>query len=59
MGVQDYIDGKATEITGVKVVDDNTFAFTFTAPNALFPTSISELFILPKHALKHDPAASR
>ena len=55
VGVQDYIDGKATEITGVKVVDPNTIAFTFTAPNSLFPTSISELFILPKHLVSKIP----
>jgi peptide/nickel transport system substrate-binding protein len=51
VGVKEYKDGTATEISGVKVVDANTISFTFTAPNALFPTSISELFILPKHAV--------
>jgi len=50
-GVAAYKDGSATEITGVKVVDPNTITFTFTAPNSLFPTSISELFILPKHTV--------
>ena len=45
---QGVTDGTATEITGVKVVDRNTITFTFIAPNSLFPTSISELFILPE-----------
>ena len=36
-------------------IDATTLALTFTAPNALFPTTISELFILPKHALKDIP----
>lgn len=52
VGVKEYKDGAATEITGIKVVDPNTITFTFTVPNALFPTGMSELFILPKHALK-------
>lgn len=51
-GVEAYQAGTATEITGVKVVDDTTISFTFTAPNSLFPTSISELFIVPQHKLK-------
>jgi peptide/nickel transport system substrate-binding protein len=55
VGVQEYQDGAATEITGVKVVDPNTIAFTFTAPNSLFPSSISELFIVPQHKLKDIP----
>jgi peptide/nickel transport system substrate-binding protein len=55
VGAKDVQDGKATEISGVKVVDDNTITLTFTAPNALFPINISELFILPQHALKDIP----
>jgi peptide/nickel transport system substrate-binding protein len=55
VGVQEYKDGTATEISGVKVVDPNTISFTFTAPNSLFPTSISELFILPKHTVSQIP----
>ena len=38
VGVKEYKDGTATEITGVKVVDDNTITFTFVDPNSLFPT---------------------
>src|SRR5262245_15042289 len=55
VGVQEYKDGTATEISGVKVVDPNTISFTFVAPNSLFPTSISELFILPKHTVSKIP----
>ena len=52
VGVDAVKAGTATDIPGIKVVDDTTITFTFTAPNALFPTGMSELFILPQHALK-------
>lgn len=55
VGVDEYKAGTATEITGVKAVDDTTIAFTFKAPNSLFPSSISELFIMPEHKLKDIP----
>ena len=55
VGAKEVQAGTATEISGVKVVDDNTIALTFTTPNALFPINISELFILPQHALKDIP----
>lgn len=55
VGVEEYQAGTATEITGVKVVDDTTISFTFKNPNSLFPTSISELFIVPQHLLKDIP----
>jgi peptide/nickel transport system substrate-binding protein len=55
VGAADVQAGKATEISGLKVVDDNTFTATFTKPNALFPVTISEFFILPQHALKDIP----
>ncbi len=52
----DATDGKLEHISGVKVVDDTTIELTFTAPNALFPDGISELFILPEHTVgKLDP----
>src|SRR5690242_21386968 len=31
------LDGKATELAGVKVVDDATVEITFTKPDVLFP----------------------
>jgi peptide/nickel transport system substrate-binding protein len=55
VGVQEYKDGKATEVTGIKVVDDNTITYTFTVPSASFPTNISELFILPEHTVSKIP----
>jgi len=57
VGVEEFKSGKATEVTGVKVVDDNTIAFTFTAPSPDFPIGISELFIMPQHKLKDIPPA--
>lgn len=55
VGVEEYQAGTATEITGVKAVDDTTISFTFKDPNSLFPTSISELYIVPQHLLKDIP----
>ena len=52
VGAKEILDGSGTELTGLKLIDATTFSLTFTAPNALFPTTISELFILPQHALK-------
>jgi peptide/nickel transport system substrate-binding protein len=57
VGVDEYKAGTATEITGVKVVDPNTISFTFKNPNSLFPSSISELFIMPQHKLSEIPPA--
>jgi len=60
VGVEEYKAGTADEITGVKVVDPNTIAFTFAAPNSIFPSSISELFILPEHTVGEiDPAGMK
>jgi len=50
-GAKAVLDGTADHISGVKVIDDNTISVTFDAPNALFPDSISELFILPQHTV--------
>ena len=36
----------------------NTISFTFIDPNSLFPTSISELFILPEHTVGQIPLES-
>ena len=36
VGVQDVIDGNATEISGIKVIDDYTLQFTIDAPKAYF-----------------------
>jgi len=36
-GVQEVIDGKGTELTGVVVKDDKTLEFQLTAPDPIFP----------------------
>ena len=36
VGAMDYIDGNASEITGLKVVDDHTLEITIDAPKAYF-----------------------
>lgn len=36
-GAQDVADGRATELRGVRVVDDHTLEVRFTAPDVLFP----------------------
>ena len=51
-GADEVMAGTADHISGVNVIDDNTISITFKQPNALFPDSISELFILPKHKLE-------
>lgn len=57
-GAPDYRAGNATEITGVKVVDDYTLEATLTAPSAPFLTIASNQFIIPKHILGETPVAS-
>ena len=51
VGAEDFHAGKADGVSGIKVVDDNTIAFTLSKPNASF---IANLFIgiLPEHILK-------
>ena len=39
-GAQDYFDGKAKEISGIKVIDDTTVEFHLTSPSGLFPQSL-------------------
>ena len=51
-GADEVMAGTTDHISGVNVIDDNTISITFKQPNALFPDSISELFILPKHKLE-------
>ena len=37
VGADDFAAGKATEISGIKIVDDHTIDVTFTKPDVLFP----------------------
>lgn len=39
-GYQDFIDGKATEIAGIKAVDAQTISFTLTRPLVYFPKAL-------------------
>jgi peptide/nickel transport system substrate-binding protein len=53
VGAEDKHDGKATSISGINVIDDNTIAFTTVAPNSLLlQTMASVMPILPEHILK-------
>jgi peptide/nickel transport system substrate-binding protein len=54
-GVNEYKEGTAETISGIEISDPLTISFTFTQPNSLFPTSISELFILPEHTVGQIP----
>jgi ABC-type transport system substrate-binding protein len=50
LGAQDFIDGKATEIKGYKVVDDYTIALTLEKPDVSFLYAMALPFtsVLPK-----------
>jgi peptide/nickel transport system substrate-binding protein len=53
VGAKDKHDGKATSVSGINVVDDNTITITTDQPNALFlQTMASVMPILPQHVLK-------
>lgn len=58
-GAVDKHDGKATEVSGVKVIDENTVSFTTTEPDALVLDTFagSNLVIYPEHILKDIPVA--
>lgn len=59
-GAQAVIDGTATEVTGINVIDDHTIALTLTEPNADYTSNLAdpEAAIVPKHILEPtDPKA--
>lgn len=39
-GYQEFIDGKATEISGIKAIDSSTISFTLTRPIVYFPKAL-------------------
>ena len=39
-GYQEFIDGKATEISGIKAVDDSTISFSLNRPIFYFPSAL-------------------
>lgn len=49
-GAKEFQDG-ASEVTGIKVVDDVTFTVTTSTPNATLLDGFAETWILPKHSL--------
>jgi oligopeptide transport system substrate-binding protein len=53
VGAKDMLDGKATALEGVKVVDDTTVDITFTQPDVLFP--IYPVRIFDTDVLSHGP----
>jgi ABC-type transport system substrate-binding protein len=44
VGAKDMLDGKATALEGVKIVDDGTVDVTFTKPDVLFPIYPARIF---------------
>jgi peptide/nickel transport system substrate-binding protein len=48
VGAADVIAGKATEMSGIKVVDPNTVSMTTATPSALLPYLVQDLFIVQK-----------
>ena len=54
VGAMDYIDGNASEITGLKVVDDHTLEITIDAPKAYFLAKLTypTAYVLDKEALE-------
>ncbi len=53
-GVAEKNGGKATEISGIKVIDDNTISFTTVEPDALVLDTFasSNMVVYPQHILK-------
>ncbi len=53
-GAKAYIDGRADNVKGIKVIDDKTIELTLSAPNAVFLNGLSCTYIIPKHLLKDE-----
>jgi len=49
VGAQDYHDGKANSISGIKVIDKYTISFTYTKVYAPALSNFSQRGIIPKH----------
>ena len=58
-GIDGIKAGDSTDAAGIKVVDDLTLEITTSSPNALIPDLLSEIFLLPEHAVGAIPAADR
>jgi ABC-type transport system substrate-binding protein len=53
-GAQDFIDGKATEVAGIKALDPYTVEFTLAAPDVTFlnKMALNFAFIVPKEEVE-------
>jgi oligopeptide transport system substrate-binding protein len=53
-GAQDFIDGKATTVEGIKAIDANTVEFTLSAPDVTFlnKMAINFSFVVPKEEVE-------
>ena len=53
-GAQDFIDGKATSVEGIKALDANTVEFTLAAPDVTFlnKMALNFSFIVPKEEVE-------
>ncbi|GIO85497.1 ABC transporter substrate-binding protein [Paenibacillus faecis] len=49
VGAKEYHEGKAKEISGVKIIDDHTVEVSITEFSALTPVELGNIFILPEH----------
>lgn|GEM_PF-819140 len=63
--LKDYVNfnqGKADDITGIKIIDDLTIQFTLDSPDASFPRTFltgSQIPVLPKHKVAALPEETR
>jgi peptide/nickel transport system substrate-binding protein len=54
-GAQDFLDGKADEISGLKVLDDHTIQFVLIEPNVALLTTLYNQVVAPKHIFEDIP----
>ena len=50
-GAQEFVDGTATEVSGLEVVDPKTLKITLAEPDASFLLNLRYLFVVPKAQL--------
>lgn len=51
-GAQDFADGKAADVSGIKIVDPQTLAITLAKPDAPFLLNLRYIYPVPKAALE-------
>ncbi|MBA9085937.1 peptide/nickel transport system substrate-binding protein [Fontibacillus solani] len=49
VGAQEYHDGKASEISGIKVINDSTVEISVTEATALTLVDLADVYVLPEH----------